>query len=205
VRGLAHLHAHAVIHRDVKPANLLLDRAHIARIGDFGVARALGHGASGTTVTHMQTTNAAGTTLYMAPEYMKGTCSPVVDSFALGVVALELLTGRHASAPTEGFEHLLDLFEEELDEPHGLLARLDPSLPRAEWEPLAPLVGRLHAVIHRCLEHKRKKRATIDELVPIFEGARKEASAGMAAPAADNECVICLEAPKSHVLTPCGQ
>lgn len=68
MRGLAHLHAHSVIHRDVKPANLLLDRAHVARIGDFGVARALGHGASGTTVTHMQTTNAAGTTLYMGAQ-----------------------------------------------------------------------------------------------------------------------------------------
>ena len=43
------------------------------------------------------------------------------------------------------------------------------------------------------------------QLVPIFEGARTEASAGTAAPAADNECVICLNAPKSHVLTPCGQ
>ena len=109
VRGLAHLHSCGVVHRDIKPANLLVDRGQTARIGDFGVARTLGCNTSGGTAARLHTSGTAGTCLYMSPEYKNGTCSALVDSFALGVVVLELLTGRHANHATEGEMEVLAL------------------------------------------------------------------------------------------------
>jgi eukaryotic-like serine/threonine-protein kinase len=88
------VHAYGVVHRDVKPANVLVDNGLTARIGDFGIARSLGRNAGGVTATHVHTVAAQGTCLYMAPEYLKGICSPLVDSFAFGLVVLELLTVR---------------------------------------------------------------------------------------------------------------
>jgi serine/threonine-protein kinase len=91
-------HGHGVIHRDVKPANLLLDDEGAVRVADFGVASAVG----------LDSFTAAGTVLgtagYLAPEQARGEpTSPAVDRYALAVVAFELLTGSRpyvADSPT---------------------------------------------------------------------------------------------------------
>ena len=58
-----------VIYRDVKSANVLLDRGCLGRIGDFGIARSLNDNHSDITSTHMQTEHVLGIQVYMAPEY----------------------------------------------------------------------------------------------------------------------------------------
>jgi serine/threonine-protein kinase len=82
-------HRHGVVHRDVKPANLLLDEQGRLAVGDFGIARV----ASEASVT--QTGQVLGTAAYISPEQARGApATAASDRYALAVVAFELLTGR---------------------------------------------------------------------------------------------------------------
>ncbi|XP_054800757.1 LRR receptor-like serine/threonine-protein kinase RPK2 [Prosopis cineraria] len=97
-RALAYLHDQCVprvLHRDVKPSNILLDEDFNAYLSDFGLARLLG-----TSETHA-TTGVAGTFGYVAPEYAM-TCrvSDKADVYSYGVVLLELLSDKKALDPS---------------------------------------------------------------------------------------------------------
>ncbi|KAL0461578.1 UNVERIFIED_CONTAM: LRR receptor-like serine/threonine-protein kinase RPK2 [Sesamum latifolium] len=97
-RALAYLHDHCVprvLHRDVKPSNILLDEDYNAYLSDFGLARLLG-----TSETHA-TTGVAGTFGYVAPEYAM-TCrvSDKADVYSYGVVLLELISDKKALDPS---------------------------------------------------------------------------------------------------------
>jgi len=84
--ALDHVHSRAVVHRDVKPSNVLLTWAGVAKLADFGVARL---GASMT-----RTGEVIGTPAYMAPEQLScGVVHPLSDLYSLAVVAHEALTG----------------------------------------------------------------------------------------------------------------
>src|SRR5207244_7169401 len=88
-RGLAFAHEQGLIHRDVKPQNVLLNGDGRAKVTDFGIARTLD--VDGMT----QTGTVLGTSNYIAPEQASG--QPVdahTDVYSLGVVLFELLTGR---------------------------------------------------------------------------------------------------------------
>lgn len=98
-RGLEYLHCKAnppVIFRDLKPANILLDNDFNARLSDFGLAK-LGPVGDKTHVS----TRVMGTYGYCAPEYaLSGKLTVKSDIFSLGVVLLEILTGRKAIDPS---------------------------------------------------------------------------------------------------------
>ena len=89
-RGLTEAHARAVVHRDIKPGNILLTQNHIAKIVDFGLARM--SLATGST----QTMGTAGTIGYMSPEQTMGKLvDQRTDIWALGVVIAEMVTGKN--------------------------------------------------------------------------------------------------------------
>lgn len=86
--ALAHVHDNHVVHRDVKPSNILLDGSDTAYLADFGLACSPG----ATRLT--KTTHVVGTASYLAPEQVRGDdVTPAADVYALGLVLLECLTG----------------------------------------------------------------------------------------------------------------
>ena len=120
--ALDRAHANGIVHRDVKPANLLLDRDGNVHVSDFGIASASGADmltAPGTVL---------GTAGYISPEQARGEpATPASDRYALAVVAFELLTGRRPFAgdtpTTEAFAHL--------NASVPSVGDVDPTLPRA--------------------------------------------------------------------------
>ncbi|MBW0124021.1 serine/threonine protein kinase [Pseudonocardia sp. KRD-176] len=86
---LAYVHGEGVVHRDVKPSNVLVDRDGRMRLADFGIARLVGN--SGLTSADL----AVGTVAYLAPEQVRGEAvGPPADVYALGLLLLEALRGR---------------------------------------------------------------------------------------------------------------
>jgi serine/threonine protein kinase len=97
--ALAHAHAAGIVHRDVKPGNVLLGRDGRARLTDFGIARLLGDAAR-----HTKAGFTVGTAAYLAPEQVRGEqVTPAADVYSLGLVLLEALTGErvYQGSPTE--------------------------------------------------------------------------------------------------------
>jgi serine/threonine protein kinase len=90
--GLSFAHERLVVHRDVKPGNVLLSDAGPVKLADFGIARLIGD-----TVRHTRTGTAIGTAAYLSPEQVRGEqVTGAADVYALGLVLLEALTGTRA-------------------------------------------------------------------------------------------------------------
>jgi eukaryotic-like serine/threonine-protein kinase len=129
--ALAHAHQHGVLHRDLKPGNVLVATDGTYKVADFGLARV--EGAPTLTATGY----VVGTTAYLAPERARGHAGDArSDLFALGAVLYEAMTGRRAFAG-----------ETQADALYGVLHAepRPPEAPNASLLPLAALVMRLLA------------------------------------------------------------
>jgi hypothetical protein len=128
--GLSAVHARGLVHRDVSPQNILVGADGLARLTDFGLAKALYEGAPSTTQGTLK-----GKLGYMAPEYVsRSRLSAGVDVFALGVVLWEALAGRRLFRGDNEAQTLDRVLREEAPE---LALEIDPSLA-----PFDPVVAR---------------------------------------------------------------
>jgi eukaryotic-like serine/threonine-protein kinase len=130
-RGLEHAHAAGLVHRDVKPQNLLLGGDGTLKIADFGIA----HAAEATALTEVGTV--LGTAAYLSPEQAAGEeVTAAADVYSLGAVLYELLTGR----PPYEFDSLAELASKQNEGAITPVADVAPEVPRA-----------IEDVVMRCL------------------------------------------------------
>lgn len=125
-RALHYAHQRGVLHRDVKPGNILLDRDGEPHLGDFGVALVT---TSAEAITG--TLGALGTPAYMAPEQARGgdgVLTTAVDVFGLGAVLYECLAARPPHCGSTHFEILRKVCEEDPVPPSILKPGVDPDL-----------------------------------------------------------------------------
>lgn len=117
--GLLFLHQtkpEPLVHRDLKPGNILLDQNYVCKIGDVGLARLVP--AVADNVTQCCMTSAAGTFCYIDPEYQQtGMLGVKSDVYSLGIIFLQLLTGRHPMGLAHHSEQAIEngTFEKMLD------------------------------------------------------------------------------------------
>jgi predicted Ser/Thr protein kinase len=148
--ALGYAHQHGVVHRDVKPDNILLDEAGRCVVTDFGIAR------SGSDPKLTAAGTSVGTPRYMSPEQARAKdVDGRSDIYSLGVVGYECLTGHTPFDGTDAFAILMDHINAPV--PHPVLA--------------TPEARALYAVIERMLAKRADDRfADANELVAALEG-----------------------------------
>ena len=168
-RGLDYAHRNGVVHRDVKPGNLLRSRDNAVKLADFGIAKA----AEQSDITKVG--SVLGTAAYLSPEQARGEpAGPASDLYALGVVAYQLLAGR---LPYEAAS-LTDLARLQETSPPPRLDELNPDVP-------APLAAAIMVALHRDPEQRYADAADM-------EHALGEALQGRA-PARDTESTWAMD------------
>lgn len=121
--ALEHAHARRVVHRDIKPGNMLLTADGVLKVADFGLARSLGDASDLTTPGTV-----VGTPQYLAPELCTGgEPGPATDLYALGCTGWFLLTGKKPFAGGDAWQVMLKHVHEPLPD----LTKLRPDVPAA--------------------------------------------------------------------------
>lgn len=166
-RGLEYIHEHTVpvyIHRDIKSANILIDKNSRAKVADFGLTKLTEVGGAS-----LQT-RVVGTFGYMPPEYARyGDVSPKVDVYAFGVVLYELISAKDAivrsTESSSDSKGLVYLFEEALAAPdpkEGLRKLIDPKL--GDEYPIDAILKMTH-LANACTQEDPKLRPTMRSVV----------------------------------------
>jgi serine/threonine-protein kinase len=169
--ALAHAHAHGVVHRDLKSANVMLTPSDDVKVVDFGLAKRIASPEMTETVTHAPASltepgTIVGTLAYMSPEQFRGEPADArSDVWALGVMLYEMATGTRPFAGQTGFALSAAVM-------HDAPAPLPSRVPAA-----------LQTIVKRCLEkeparryqHGGEVRAAL-EMVPAVAGATPPAS-----------------------------
>ena len=159
-RGLEYAHRNGVVHRDVKPGNLLVSDSDVVKLADFGIARA----ADQSSIT--QVGSVLGTAAYLSPEQARGDdAGPRADLYSLGVVTYQLISGR---LPYEA-NSLSELALKQQREAPVPLNELNPQVPRS----LAQAVAMTLAI-----DQRARPADALELAEALREGARGIAPAG---------------------------
>jgi len=166
-------HRHGVVHRDVKPANLMLDRNGNVHVADFGIASAAG------TDSLTMTGTVLGTAGYLSPEQAQGErATPASDRYALAVVAFELLSGRrpfvsesitaeavgHVNSPVPSIAEICEGLPEELDAVFRQALAKDPA---ERFDTASEFVAALRAALAEAAGATRSFRPTSSALPTV--------------------------------------
>ncbi len=157
--ALDYTHRKGVVHRDIKPGNVMIDQHARVRIMDFGLARATERTASTTGMV-------AGTIQYMSPEQIRGDAiDGRADQFSMAAVAYEMLTGK----PLFEARSPVTLAQKILNETPALAHIQNPTLPETT-----------SAVLAKALERQPSARyptctAFVEALISTFDGATVQA------------------------------
>jgi predicted Ser/Thr protein kinase len=154
LRGLAYAHGQKILHRDVKPANVLFDDSGRAKLTDFGVARMMERTAASTRI---------GTVPYMAPEQLEGRATFTSDIYAAGVMLYEMLTGRRAFDGDTDYIIMRKISAGDFERPR----KLNPKIPK--W--LEDVVIKAMAV-----DAEKRYRSVKEMAADLAEGGRRGAA-----------------------------
>lgn len=164
-RGLAYLHEQfhvIIIHRDIKPGNILLDDDFNPKIADFGLAKLLPGDQS-----HMST-KFAGTLGYTSPEYaLQGRLSEKVDTYSFGIVVLEIISGKRSN--DMGTEPVSDYLLEQawkLHERNMHMELIDQTLDPSEYDAME--VKKVMELALLCTQSQPSARPTMSEVVVML-------------------------------------
>lgn len=149
--GLAYLHSRGILHRDIKPGNMLIDASGKAKLSDFGTSRLRDIGDS------VNTGTVVGTVSYLAPECVRGVYSNAGDVWALAASVLEMATGAAPWSDAGITEPLALLFHVGSLQP----PRHHPTVPAA----LAEAEPQLADFLARCFAFDRRDRPTAEALL----------------------------------------
>lgn len=175
-RGLERAHRQQVVHRDVKPANVMLLNDGSVKVMDFGIARLTHESSSRNTATGM----VVGSLLWMAPEIFTGGDADILtDIWSFGVMAFELLSGQHPyqAGGTQGSPNTAQLvFQITQQEPPHLSSKV-PEIPYD-----------LAEIIFRCMARDRADRYqslrdVVLDLEPILTQQRRQQATALVAEA----------------------
>jgi eukaryotic-like serine/threonine-protein kinase len=184
--GLDYAHRKGVVHRDVKPGNLLVGSDHVVKLADFGIAKA----TEQSSIT--QIGSVLGTAAYLAPEQGRGEeAGPAADIYAIGVVAYQLISGR---LPFEGAS-LTELAIKQQREPPAAL----DALVAAVSPQLAHAVG-----VALRIDPRRRYPTALEMARALEEGAKGIApgtGSAVVPPAAATAATVVSTEPRTRVTT----
>ncbi|SFP06062.1 Stk1 family PASTA domain-containing Ser/Thr kinase [Salibacterium halotolerans] len=171
--AIHHAHANQIVHRDIKPHNILLNDDGDAKVTDFGIARA----SSAATITH--TNSVMGSVHYMSPEQARGgVITAQSDVYSLGIVLYEMVTGTLPytgdSAVGVALKHLQEPLPSPSEDRPGLPSSIENVIIRATAKKLEDRymdVSQMQRDLHTALNQERRNEAPV--ILPVDEEATK--------------------------------
>ncbi|XP_057786251.1 probable serine/threonine-protein kinase PBL8 [Salvia miltiorrhiza] len=191
-KGLAFLHnaERPVIYRDFKTSNILLDSDYMAKLSDFGLAKAGPQGDE----THVST-RVMGTYGYAAPEYvMTGHLTARSDVYSFGVVLLELLTGRKSVDKTRPSKEqsLVDWARPKLNDKRKMLQIIDP---RLENQYSVRAAQKACSLAYYCLSQNPKARPLMSDVVETLEPLQSNGGNEVSSSSSSTPTLLCSGSP----------
>lgn len=196
--ALGYAHKQGVVHRDVKPDNILLTANGRAVLNDFGIAKMIEEGDGMT-----QTGAAIGTPAYMSPEQIQGQkekISAATDLYSLGIILYELLTGQTPFTADTAFAVMLKHINDPIPLPHQLNSGLSPAVERVLLKLLAKNPDdrfQTAADFVASLDQAVAEGGNEEAIIP--SGIHEAGDATQVAPSSTDEATVLDHAPETAV------